>query len=218
MPKRTVVFDRIGYATGETVDDPNLPGRTIALTAFASKGDVVELSSSEAERLDALGATTSADADIEANPPPPMELPDVDEVRRVAGIADRSDETLPETPQIDAQAVREAGMAAGVDNPGGTGVELHDNERTVNGLPGLSKFLTTSAPAPSPSATDDELRAMKATELIAYVNQHNDEVDRVAAIEAERGDEARVTVTKAIEAVRTAPTEDGTSTTTTPEE
>lgn len=214
MVKRTVVFDRIGYATGEEVDDPTFPGRKVAVLASAAKGDVIELPSSEASRLDELGATTSADADVDANPAPPMELPDPDEVAKVAGIVDRSDEELPPTPTIDAKAVEEAGQVAGVGAPGGTGVELHDNERTVNGLPGLAKFLAPSATVEAgPSASDEELRAMKATELVAYVNQHNDEADRVEAIEVERGDDARVTVIKAIEAVRAAANEDATSST-----
>lgn len=213
MPKRTVVFDRIGYATGEEVDDPTFPGRKIEVKAFAVKGDTVDLSSAEASRLDALGATTTADAEVDANPPPPMELPDVEEVRKVAGIADRSADVLPETPQIDAQAVTEAGMAAGVDNAGGIGVELHDNERTENGLPGLGKFLPApGATETTATASDDDLRAMKAGELVAYLNQHNEDVDRVEAINADGGN--YVSVVKAVEAVRAGPT----GTTTPPEE
>lgn len=223
MPTRTVVFDRIGYATGEELDDPLVPGRKIEAKAFAYKGDTIELTSSEASRLDALGATVGADEHVEPPTPPasdsPLRPPDLDEVGKVAGLDDRSDTELPPTPTIDAQAVTEAGMAAGVDNPGGTGVELHDNERTANGLPGLSKFLAPSSAAAeaeaAPTASDDELRAMKAEELVAYLTQHNGEVDRVEVIEAER-DKPRVTVTKAIDAIRTAP-EGGTSSTT-PEE
>lgn len=215
MPKRTVVFDRIGYATGEQVDDPLYPGRKIAVTRDAAKGDVVDLSAAEAERLDALGATAPADADIEPNPPPPMEVPDVEEVRKVAGIADRSAETLPETPQIDAQAVEEAGLAAGVNNPGGIGVELHDNERTENGLPGLAAFLPPSSNVVGQAVDDDTLAGMKADELVAYLNQHNEDVDRVEAAENARP-KPRTTVLAAVEAIRAAQATGGNSTT--PEE
>lgn len=51
MPEAVVLFDQIGYRSG----DP-LPGQTVQQTGFANKGETVDLSDEEYQRLSALGA------------------------------------------------------------------------------------------------------------------------------------------------------------------
>jgi hypothetical protein len=182
MPTRTVVFDRIAYNAGK--DDAGN-----AIIGDAAKGDTVELSDAEAKRLDALGATVSGDA---------PEAPPVDDHSSPSQKAD-ADPANPPYPE------QETAKAAGIGSPQGTGVELHDNRLAE----GLAAFLPSNEPAPPPgpatatgTVTDDELRAMSADKLVAHLNQHNEDIDRVAAMEAQRGGKARVSVTNAIESIR----------------
>lgn len=68
----------------------------------------------------------------------------------------------------------------------------------------------SAGPAAGDVATDEQLTAMNATEVAAYVNQHSDdpdEVDRVDALEATRSRGTRKTVTDAIDAIRAAAAE-----------
>lgn len=191
MPERTVIFDTIGFATGEHAEDPST-GRKVALYDYATKGQRVRLSPSEAERLDALGATSAdKDADVVTIPEDYSgsgladalggEVPNPpDETAKVAGLvnvdAEERDPTASTIGNID-----EVAKVAGLALPAGAGVDLHDNERTA----GLAAFLNPTAGAglgAEASASDEELAAMNATETLAYLNQHADEVDRVDAV------------------------------------
>lgn len=112
------------------------------------------------------------DGDANVEPAPPVYDPDVEAVAKVAGITN--------------------------------GPDIHDNARADL----LAKFGTelggggSSTEQVGASATDEELAAMKAGELVAYLNQHPDEVDRVA--EVNDAGEQYVSVAKAVEDVRAA--------------
>jgi hypothetical protein len=173
MPTRIALADRVGY----TVEGG--PNGT-RLVRYATRGETIEVDEAEAKRLDGIDGAVQTSGDVEARTTVTTEVPDVEEVALVAGIA----------------------------APQGLGVDLHDNARADV----LTKYAAelggdagSGAQASTGSASDEELAAMKSADLIAYLNQHPDEVDRVEA--ANEAGENYASVTKAVEASRAAQAE-----------
>lgn len=176
MPRATVTFDVYNWQT----PIPGRPGDFQFNTA--SRGDVIDVSDEEVERGRNLGALLAEDEDaVPASGvgPPPSAAP-AEETAVVAGF-------LPATPTGAAPSLADFVKQAGV--------PLNVDDRPAPDGP------TAAGDATFTPATDAELAAMNAEPLVAYLNQHNDELDRVEAIESRRST-PRQSVTAAITRIR----------------
>lgn len=158
----------------------------------ARRGDVIEVTAEEAKRGEELGALGAEDDEAGTITTASSAAP-ADEVALTAGLALPDGSPGPNAPDraaMQAQAAQRVrdGVAAG---------DYGDNiDPAALGL--------TDGGEGGGDVSDDDLRSMSAAEVVAHLNQNPGDVDRVDAIEGERGDKARVTVTKAIESHRTA--------------
>jgi hypothetical protein len=203
MPTRTVVFDKVGYTKPRPAGDTR-PGR---LRATARKGDTIEVDAYAAERLDRIGAVVGGDVDVEPNPGLPIEL--TAEVEHHAAMA--AGIVLPDGSGGPNAATREAAMAA---------ARRQAEDLAREGHFGADLALvevTPGAPAPEPTGdvtvapvsdaestvTDAELDAMNVESLLAHLNQHPGDIDRVEDANGRRAKTSKQ-VTDAVDRVRQA--------------
>lgn len=186
MPERTVLFDTVPYF----VHDDLAPNKRQRLTA--KKGDKIELTDSEAKRLEALGAVGSEDelAAQAAGEATPVRTPTsagslrtmtVDQMVRFMARADEKQADSIET-WLE-ELVEE--VAA-------------EDEATAARLAAAREGETPPAPT---TTSDEDLAAMNSGELIAHLSQNPGDIDRVEAANEGR-DNPYSTVTSAIEKTR----------------
>lgn len=159
----------------------------------ARRGDVIEVTEAEAKRGEELGALGSEDDDVVLATPASSAAP-ADEVALTAGLALPDGTPGPNAPDrvaMQAQAAQRVRDSAAAGDYG-------DN------IDPAALGLTEPGGEGGGDVSDEDLRKMGAEDLVAHLNQNPGDVDRVEAIEGERGDKARVTVTKAIESHRSA--------------
>lgn len=158
MPERTVLFDTVAYF----VDDDSAPNKRQRLTA--KRGDRIELSASEAKRLEGLGAIGSdeqlaAQAVSAAAPvttptsPGALRTMTVDDLARYMARASEDDQ----------------------EQVSGWMEELLAEHQAADEAAATTASTTPEAPA------ETDLAEMNSNELIAYLSQNPDRIDDVEA-------------------------------------